>query len=393
MSNIFNGFFDNLVSGTLNPKGNLADYRHASRTFNANQFRLAPKVKFLYHVFFEFSPNTMDKILLTWKDRHTLESGLMVKSVKLPAMEIDIETKKKYNRTKHVQTGIRYNAIDMTFHDDNLGMMTGMLEAYFKYYYADGWKDVVSTFYNKNFPGASSGKGAASIYNPMAEFEELSGAMRLGDNTYKNAAMNKTLHGLNTGFENPFFKSIQISQMTRHTYTQFQIINPILSGWDFGDASSNDNTVNELRATFNYESVWIERGATQSGKGLSGTSPKGFGNLTHYDVTPSPNSIYGGGGVSLKSIIGGAGDIINSFTGGGDGGGDGLNELFDYTKGGVKKSPNILGAIIGGANILKNVGKLSQAGIEQEVGGMINQGLGGLYDNVVSGEGGFFGDD
>ena len=55
MSTIFNGFLDNLISGALNPKGNLGDWRHASRTFVKNTYRLAPKVKFLYHVFFDIS--------------------------------------------------------------------------------------------------------------------------------------------------------------------------------------------------------------------------------------------------------------------------------------------------------------------------------------------------
>ena len=53
---LFDGFLDNLISGVLNPKGNLGDWRHASRTFVKNSFRLAPKVKFLYHVAFTFSP-------------------------------------------------------------------------------------------------------------------------------------------------------------------------------------------------------------------------------------------------------------------------------------------------------------------------------------------------
>ena len=55
-------FLDNLFSGALNPKGNFGDYAHAHRTFNKHQFRLAPKVKFLYHVYFDFSP-AMKQIL------------------------------------------------------------------------------------------------------------------------------------------------------------------------------------------------------------------------------------------------------------------------------------------------------------------------------------------
>ena len=51
-----NGFLDNVVSGALNPKGNLADYAHGSRLFVDDNHRLSPKVKFLYHVTFNINP-------------------------------------------------------------------------------------------------------------------------------------------------------------------------------------------------------------------------------------------------------------------------------------------------------------------------------------------------
>ena len=47
MSTSTNGFLDNFVKGVTNPKGNLGDFRHASRTFVKNTYRLTPKVKFV----------------------------------------------------------------------------------------------------------------------------------------------------------------------------------------------------------------------------------------------------------------------------------------------------------------------------------------------------------
>ena len=41
-----------LVGGLLNPKGNLGDFRHAARLFTDDSFRLLPKSKFLFHVYF-----------------------------------------------------------------------------------------------------------------------------------------------------------------------------------------------------------------------------------------------------------------------------------------------------------------------------------------------------
>ena len=385
MSNIFNGFLDNLVTGTLNPKGNFGDYSHASRTFVKNQFRLAPKVKFLYHVYFEFNPNTIDKILPTWKDRHTLESGLMVKTVTLPTFTVNVETKKKYNRTKQIQTGITYEPCNMTFHDDNLGVMTGLLEAYFRYYYADGYGEIdsIKSSYQKN--SVSAAQPGTGFYGQYSQTNQAK-----GDNTYKGASRNNTIHGLNTKSVDPFFRSIHINQMSRHTFTKFKIVNPMISSWGYGDmAYGTTSETNELNVTFNYETVWIERGATEAGRGITGTSPTGFGDLAHYDVTPSPLNIMGGGSVSLTSTITAAADIISSFTGGDSN--RGQADLFDYKQSG--KGFTTLGAIIGGINIFKNAGKITQAGVEEEIVGLIGAGAAGLQDNIVSGVGGFGGAD
>ena len=48
MANKLNGFLDNFFNASLNPKGNVGDFAHASRLYVDSAFRLAPKVKFLY---------------------------------------------------------------------------------------------------------------------------------------------------------------------------------------------------------------------------------------------------------------------------------------------------------------------------------------------------------
>ena len=73
MANILNGFLDNLVSGTLNPKGSMADFQHASRLYTDDAFRLAPKSKYLYHVVLEMS-SAATKNLPQLDQRHKNES-------------------------------------------------------------------------------------------------------------------------------------------------------------------------------------------------------------------------------------------------------------------------------------------------------------------------------
>ena len=389
MSNIFNGFADNLLTGVLNPKGNLADYSHASRTFVKNQFRLAPKVKFLYHVYFDINKDAISAVLPSWKDRHTLESGLMVKQTDLPSFSVQVEAKKKYNRTKNVQTGITYEPLAMTFHDDNLGMMTGMLEAYFRYYYTDPFGEDVASWFNKKFIRNNTTGAVAGIagYNPSSP--AVAGPPLL-DNTYKNSKSNETLHGLNSfGRQGPpFFNSIHINQMTKRTFTKFKLVNPMIESWRYGDMNyGSSGETNDLNVTFRYETVWIERGGTKAGRGLNDTNPVGFGDLAHYDITPSPLNIMGGGAVSLLSNLTAAGDIINNFVGGDNN--KSASDLFDYKQTGGMST---LGAIIGGINIFKNLGQLTEEGVLEEVGGLVLGGVDGLYDNVVSGEPGLGGE-
>ena len=81
MANIFNGFLDNLVNGALSPKGDMADYAHAARLYTDDNFRLAPKQKFLYHVTLNLNENVINKILPGWVQRHSNEVNMLVKSV------------------------------------------------------------------------------------------------------------------------------------------------------------------------------------------------------------------------------------------------------------------------------------------------------------------------
>ena len=343
MSNAFNGFFDNLLSGTLNPKGNLGDARHASRTFAKNSFRLAPKVKFLYHVAFTFSP-AMQKTLLSWDQKHKLEAGLLVKNSTLPSFTANVETKKKYNRTKQIQTGLTYNPITINFHDDNLGIITGMLEAYYRYYYLDG-----------NYGLSDMAKGA---------FNKLYGQADAGDSTYKGEVRNKYAFGLHNGITDPFIVNIQISQMTRHTYTTYTLVNPIITEWNHGNVDSSPGSdINENSMTVAYETVWIDRGGvTEGGQG----EPVGFGDLAHYDATPSPNTLVGGGSVSLGAILSGGVD------------------LFDYTRTG-KGFNNPIAAVLAGVNLIGNIQDLTEAGVREDITNVITGANEDFYDNTVSG--------
>ena len=48
-------FLGNVVGGIFGSDGDMRDYQHAARLFTDDYMRLAPKVEFLYHVYFDIN--------------------------------------------------------------------------------------------------------------------------------------------------------------------------------------------------------------------------------------------------------------------------------------------------------------------------------------------------
>ena len=327
----FTGFLDSVATGALSPKGNLGDYAHASRLFiNENQ-KLAPHQKFLYHCYFQMDPAAAS-VLPDLKAKHEYEIGMLVKSADLPKYSVDVETKNKYNRKKNVQTAIKYNPVTITFHDDNYGVTTALLEAYYRYNFADGnYKDIPAAF-NK------AGKG---------------------DNTYKGPGDNQYSYGLDNNQSVPFFQNIQISQMARKAYTTYTLVNPIITDWQHDTVDSSDGATTMVNTiTVMYEAVHYSRGNVEAG---ANGDPKGFGDPQHYDVTPS---MLNGGG--LGGILGTA------------------SQLFGFiTKG--TGFPNPLQAGLAAAGLIANVRNLSSEGLRSEGLSLLTGSIGAVAGIDVSG--------
>jgi hypothetical protein len=313
-----NGFLDNVVSGALNPKGTLGDYAHGSRLYVDDSHRLSPKVKFLYHVSFNINPDAA-AVIPQLREKHLNELNMLVKTAQLPAYNIQTDVKHQYNRKKIVQKRIDYQPIQITLHDDNMGVTTALWEAYYRYYYRDG-------NYAATTPDGSPDTGGESFdpYNRQSMF---------GRKQFR--------YGFDNDSSSPFFNSITISQMARKNYTSFTLINPIISNWqhDTMDNSASDVVANTM--TLEYETVHYSRGAI--GKG----GPKGFAE-EHYDKTPSPNSLSGGGASSLLGI----GGVLAG----------GYGVLSDITGGTAN-----FGTVLKAANVLQNAGGLNAAGVGQEL--------------------------
>ena len=186
---------------------------------------------------------------------------MLVKQADLPKFTATVETKNKYNRKKNVQTRLDYSPISITFHDDNYGATTAMMEAYYRYYYADGNHSINDGSY---------------------------GNRRTGDTLYDGPGTNTFKFGMDNNTPNvPFFDRIEIAQMARKSYTKYTLVNPIISDWSHDTVQNSESNPLENRMTINYD---------------------------HYDSTPSPITPLGGGQLGIDGIFGTGIDLYEYIT-------------------------------------------------------------------------------
>jgi hypothetical protein len=227
----------------------LRDQQHAARLFVDDQFRLAPKSKFLFHVAFNINPAALKNIDLA--QRHKNEINMLVKSIDLPTFTVNTEVLNQYNRKKVMQYRHTPGEIGVKFHDDNMGVINQMWQNYYSYYYAD-----------------PTSAGSAGAYNRTAT---------------RKSDFITTAYGLDNGSTAPFFNYIMIYQMARHEFVSYKIINPIITSWNHNKMDYAQLGTHDFDMKLQYEAV-------QYSTGIVGTdSVEGFG-LEHYDQTPSPLS-------------------------------------------------------------------------------------------------------
>lgn len=266
--------FDNFSA-----KGSLGNWQHASRLYVDGNYRLTPKLKFLYHVVLNINPAANIPAL---NNNNILEINLLAKTVDLPKYRTQVQAVHQYNRKKLIQTGVEYQPINIEFHDDNAGLTSLLWESYFRYYYAD------STYASSNGVGSPDNKAV-----PFTKIENSK------NRVYGNSSQNSFAYGLDRPNKVQFFDSIQIFQLHpqngNYTFTSFTLVNPIIEVFEH---DTMDQTASEFvlnRMTLGYEAVQYGRNTIQEG-----SSPTGFTDL-HYDNQPSG---FGSSNSSNSSIKG-----------------------------------------------------------------------------------------
>jgi hypothetical protein len=283
-------FFRDFFSGFV-ARDNLRDAQHAHKTFTANNYELAPRNKFLFHVYFTLNTEIPGLRSVFGQDEQSTV-GLLVKTIDLPSYAIDSDVYNQYNRKRIVQKRIEYNPVEMTFHDDASDLTRRLWYNYFSYYYRDPSQGYGSTGAISEDPGFAYSE--RDIYSPERKANDWGyygeGFGPGGELVAKPA----------------FFRDITIYGFNQHRFASYVLINPLITQWnhDRYDYSAGDGIM-ENRVQVTYESVKYFSGLI--GEDGNATTVPGFGNPNHYDKVTSPNARAGGN----KTIFG-QGGLVDS---------------------------------------------------------------------------------
>lgn len=281
----------------------LRDYTHASKTFRTDSYGYAPKYKFLFHVYFDIN---RDYIPTTNQWPADQNFGLAVKNIQLPKYTFDLATMNQYNRKRVVQTKIKYDPIQITFHDDNANLIRKLWYTYYTYYY----KDATNIDFNlSNGVSRTDGMNQAYGLDRRDTYETNFGSTSWG---YVGESSKLPESSIAAGLgisKAPFFRAINIYGFNQHNFVLYRLVNPTIESfahdtYDYAQASG----IMEHQMTLQYEFVKYYEGA------IDGNQPSnfvpGFGVEDHYDRTVSPiarpganATILGQGG--LKDAAGG----------------------------------------------------------------------------------------
>lgn len=252
----------------------LKDFAHASRLFIGGNHRLAPKNAFLFHVYFDLNREAVSSIVAERNSQ--IELGMMVKNADLPRYTVDTKLYNSYNRNNIVQSKVRFDPINITFHDDNINVVRNFWYDYYKFYFRSS--DHPDTTYTNKYK-----------YWPQDDG-------RFGYTLRKET-------------REPYLRSIRIYSLHQKRFSEYILLNPVIKNFRHGTHTNGaDPNTMEHTMTIEYENILYNDGYVTVG------NPPGFAQL-HYDLVPSPLRVAGG----VKSIFGtgglldSAGGVLNSI--------------------------------------------------------------------------------
>tara|TARA_Y100001972_G_scaffold62615_1_gene76586 strand:- start:4860 stop:6248 length:1389 start_codon:yes stop_codon:yes gene_type:complete len=311
---------NNLLQGFQDGLPGMKDYQHASRLYLDDNFKLLPKQKFLFHVVFN-----LDESLFQTKfaQNERYELNMLVKACDLPKYNLSLEEKIQYNKKMYAATRIAYEPVNITFHDDHADTVNAFWKKYYEYNIAD----------------------SVNMNNDLTISDTK-------DDYYDGIKKRKTTKfGLDTPKESkkPYIKGIEIFVLHKKRFTSMTLVNPVIGSFSHDNLDQADGTgimSNTMQVL--YETVIYKSGIINSN-----TIP-GFATI-HYDNSPSPLTVLGGGTNSIfgpGGIVDGVGSVIRNV-----------------------QSGNILGAILSASNTYNNAKKIKKGDVKEELKGIAKDGV------------------
>lgn len=238
---------------TSSPDGTtLRDYRHAARIFTDDNYRLSPKYGFLFYVEFDFNP-----LISNVSNTAAQELGMIVKSVSMPKYTIDTKIHNAYNRPNIVQNKIKYDPINITFHDDQADNVRNFWYDYYSYFFRD------SDYADVTYQGIHKYQSRPSFdwgYSPRPSA------------SYNNSQAYQYVQ---------YIQGIRIYSLYQKNFSEYQLVNPVITSFSHGSHAQGSNDLVEHSMSIQFETVKYLTGYTTS------NTAGGYVDL-HYDNTPSP---------------------------------------------------------------------------------------------------------
>jgi hypothetical protein len=312
INNFLKGFQDGLPG--------MKDYQHASRLYIDNNFKLMPKQKFLFHVVF----NTDETLFVNgFNSNERYELNMLVKACDLPKYNMSLEEKTQYNKKMYTATRIAYEPVNITFHDDHADTVNAFWKKYYEYNVADS-------------VGMNSDLTISKTKDDYYDFGDARDTTKFGLDTPKQS-------------KKPYLKGIEIFVLHKQRFTSMTLVNPVIGSFshDNLDQAEGGGVMNNTMQIL-YETVIYKAGIVNK------NNVPGFATI-HYDHSPSPLSVLGGG---TNSVFGPGGIV------------DGIGSVMRNVQSG-----NILGAILGASNTYRNAKKMKKSDVKEELKGIAKDGI------------------
>jgi len=312
INNFLKGFQDGLPG--------MKDYQHASRLYVDNNFKLMPKQKFLFHVVF----NTDETLFVDgFNPNERYELNMLVKACDLPKYNMSMEEKTQYNKKMYTATRIAYEPVNITFHDDHADTVNAFWKKYYEYNVADS-------------VGMNNDMTISNTKDDYYDWGDARATTKFGLDTPKQS-------------KKPYLKGIEIFVLHKQRFTSMTLVNPVIGSFahDNLDQADGAGIMNNTMQIL-YETVIYKAGIVNK------NNVPGFATI-HYDHSPSPLSILGGG---TNSIFGPGGIV------------DGIGSVMSNVQSG-----NILGAILGASNTYNNAKKMKKSDVKEELKGIAKDGI------------------